>query len=55
MKFQFNTQMCVIFCTVFAGLCILVGFDKLDPKYLGILLTWLIPAPFQVGQGEQQP
>lgn len=57
-KLNVDATKATVFCVVFIGVCILIGFGKLDSEYLKYLLAWLIPGPLnfeQVPQAQALP
>lgn len=44
-KLTVDATKALVFCVVFAGVCVLIAFGKLDAEYLKFLLAWLIPGP----------
>lgn len=52
MKLTVEGTKALVFCVVFIGCCVLIGFDKLDREYLKFLLAWLIPGPISFDSKE---
>lgn len=44
-KLNVDATKAIVFCVVFIGCCVLIGFGKLETEYLKYLLAWLIPGP----------
>lgn len=55
MKLNVEGTKALVFCVVFLGVCVLIGFGKLESEYLKFLLAWLIPGPinFDTKNGEE--
>ncbi len=49
-KLSVDATKALVFCVVFAGVCVLIAFGKLDSEYLKYLLAWLIPGPLNFEQ-----
>lgn len=48
MKIDLDITKTIVFCVVFAGVCVLVGLGKLPAEYVKYLFVWLVPSPVQV-------
>lgn len=52
-KLTVDATKALVFCVVFAGVCVLIAFGKLDSEYLKYLLAWLIPGPLNFDKDDK--